>query len=453
MSGLTSQQRKLVYIGGIVLLLIPIVWLGRPAAPARKNDPNSADAGGTLAQMRAKYELGEASLGNVDPSSATMNLVLLGLRGLASDLLWVQLDHQKDHKQWSEMRSTTESIIMLQPHFIKVWQFNGWNLAYNVSVEWDDVRDRYYWVKEGIKFYRRGTERNAQSTELLWYTGDTYGKKIGRSDEWRQFRRYFHVDPDKTRWNPADQPGPDRALNPDDKDNYEVAQSWFELANEIEPQYVQHIMARIIFRQYPARAVMDLAAVRQREGKFDEITRNAWERGYEIWTKQYGQEQYDTPGGMIHLEWTPEEIAAVSKSKDEELSLRNWLNKQQDMVNYRYWRTRALAEREQNTVRAHYDLYKAERDLLAGDTKSGEELAYSGMEKFQKMLERFPSMKDEDDVIEEALMGKLVWRYCLDLNGHEEPEDYPLKAYVLSKQDRLPQIEPKFKARFSHDAN
>ncbi|MFO1023225.1 MAG: hypothetical protein U0903_21425 [Planctomycetales bacterium] len=156
MSRLTSQQRKLAYLVIIVILLIPVIFLGRPSAPGSKG--REPDAGGWLASLRSEYDLGEQSFGNVDPSSATMNLVLLGLRGPAANLLWMELDHYKDTKNWSRMLSTTNSIILLQPHFQKVWVFNGWNLAFNVSMEWDDVRDRYYWVKEGAKFFKLGTK-------------------------------------------------------------------------------------------------------------------------------------------------------------------------------------------------------------------------------------------------------------------------------------------------------
>ena len=122
----TAQSRKLTYLGGIVLLLIPIIWLGLPS-------DGKAGSGGKLARLRSDYELGESDLGDVDPSSAAMNLVLLGMRGVAVNLLWVDLDKQKDMKRWSEMQAVTESIVRLQPHFEKVWEFNGWNLAIAVS--------------------------------------------------------------------------------------------------------------------------------------------------------------------------------------------------------------------------------------------------------------------------------------------------------------------------------
>ena len=130
MSKLTSQQRKLMYLVLIVVLLVPIYLIGAPST-------GEADSGGELARLKREYDLGEEQFGNVDPSSATINLVLLGLRGVAANILWVQHDEQKNQKDWAGMRATTESIIMLQPHYMHVWRYHGWDLAYNVSAEWD----------------------------------------------------------------------------------------------------------------------------------------------------------------------------------------------------------------------------------------------------------------------------------------------------------------------------
>ena len=171
-----------MYLAGIVILLIPVIGLGMPAG-------SDEGSGGKLADLRQAYDLGETSLGEVDPSSATMNLVLLGLRGVAANLLWMEHEELKKTKNWSQMRATTRSIILLQPHFLKVWRFHGWDLAYNVSAEWDSIADRYYWVKEGAIFTMDGTDRNQQYTELYWDVGHILGHKIGNSDEWRDFRK------------------------------------------------------------------------------------------------------------------------------------------------------------------------------------------------------------------------------------------------------------------------
>src|SRR5699024_7555791 len=132
-----------------------------------------------LADMREEYQLGEASLGNVDPSSSTMKLLLLGFRGFATNLLWQQAIEEREQKQWGALHNTVNSIIMLQPHYIKVWDFQGWNLAYNVSAEWDNVPDRWYWVKEGGKFFMRGTKRNDKNAKLTHKTGQLLAQKVG----------------------------------------------------------------------------------------------------------------------------------------------------------------------------------------------------------------------------------------------------------------------------------
>ena len=162
MSSFNSRQRKMAYGIGIVLLLVPIVYLG---FPAKQNAAAGEQSGGlgVLARMRQDYDLGEATLGQVDPSSSAMNLVLLGLRGPAASVLHLKAIEYQERKQWAKLKATVDSIILLQPHYVQIWKFQGWNLAYNVSREWDKVDDRFYWVKEGIKFLILGTERNSDS--------------------------------------------------------------------------------------------------------------------------------------------------------------------------------------------------------------------------------------------------------------------------------------------------
>src|SRR5689334_2198759 len=105
MTGLTSQQRKIAYLIGILLLLIPIIYFGLPAGG--KDKTGKEIPGGGLAQLRKLYDLGESNLGDVDPSSVTMNLVLLGLRGIAVNQLWIQMDTSKNQKDWPRMMEAT----------------------------------------------------------------------------------------------------------------------------------------------------------------------------------------------------------------------------------------------------------------------------------------------------------------------------------------------------------
>lgn len=450
MNKLNSLQRKFVYIGGMLLLLIPIIFLGRPATSAAgAGAAAGADSGGLLTQLRTDYELGEQTLGNVDPASATMNLVLLGMRGVATSVLWMEAEQYKERKNWAELRSTTESIIQLQPHFLKVWSYQGWNLAYNVSAEWDLVADRYYWVKEGIKFLEKGVDRNRKYPELYWYTGDTLGKKIGRPDEWRQFRRFFLKDPDEVNY-PS---GIDDQINPTGEDNYLVARTWFQKANEVMDRYgnEQHIMAVIIFRGYPTRSLYDYAGALQREGLFGERAQTAWENAYREWTGKYGQELFACPIGLIHMEVVGDELERIQREDallmDESQRTLHWVGRYQDMINYRYWRARGQAEAETNTANAHQNLFLAERKYLEGDFAGAIALYLEGMKQFEKVLADYPDLHLDDDMIEEGMIAQLFWRAALRLEEEEPPEDFPLKGLWLEHQARIPVLQDEFKRR------
>ena len=47
------------------------------------------------------------------------------------------------------------ALTKLQPHFITPWLFQSWNLSYNVAVEADRLRDKYFYVTRGIELRDR----------------------------------------------------------------------------------------------------------------------------------------------------------------------------------------------------------------------------------------------------------------------------------------------------------
>ncbi|MDT9121899.1 hypothetical protein RSW84_31065, partial [Escherichia coli] len=75
--------------------------------------------------------------------SFMLKLALLGgARGIAANVLWTRAEELKREQDWDRMKATVDLITKLQPHFLSVWTFQGWNLAYNVSVEWDAPEDK-----------------------------------------------------------------------------------------------------------------------------------------------------------------------------------------------------------------------------------------------------------------------------------------------------------------------
>ena len=455
MNNLSSRQRKLIYGFIIVLLMIPIIVLGRPSHPQSPTDPG--DAGGTLPQLRAEYKLGEASLGEIDPSSATMNLVLLGMRGIATNLLWIQAIEEKETKNWGQLKSTVHSITLLQPHYIKVWDFQSWNLAYNVSAEWDAVPDRYYWVKEGAKFLKEGIERNQDEPELPYREGMIIGHKIGRSDEWRYFRPYFKHDPDPTV--PVDPGGPDPELNPLGRDNYEVAQEIFQEANDKEekPGVEQHIEAVYLFRSKPARSRIDLAMAFQREAIYGDVGKTAWDRAHRHWTEIYGQEAFAVTADFqdrhisvqVRMDSVADDLRKLAAEHEVPVAVlgRGHLT-MQNVVNYRYWKRRTNAERRGETDEAHRLFYDAEKEFYSkGDMTKALDLVEKALAKYEIAFKSyFQEIKDDQIAIEEGVRGVLLLQNIHGLQGTQMPNllqkfGPTINDLWLKNQELVPELE------------
>jgi hypothetical protein len=445
MNQMSTRNRKFIYMGGILLLLFPIAVLGMPATQPTKS-------GGMIARQRQEYKLGEATLGDVDPTSATMNLVLLGMRGIAGSVLWTQAEQQKMTKNWSELESTVESIIKLQPRFMGVWKYQSWNLAYNVSAECDAVEDRFFWVKKGAKFLLRGINQNDDSAELPHQMGEFLGKKMGRADERRQFRQFFKSDPD-----PRFDGLPDPELNRNQQDNYLVAKEYYETANRKEelPGVEQHIMARPLFRSYPWRSQMDYAAAIESEGTFGEVAREAWLLANAEWRTRFGRERFISTtgnGGEFELEATREEIykMADSDGTDPEEKLQ-WQEHYRKMTNYTYWRNRSDVESQREMTDARSALYEGKQKFFAADLQGARNLFEDGLTKLERLFAQYPGLLTEDilddELIEEALKSLLMWKYVLQLNGEEIPEQYPLKHVWDANPERVVQLEEMFQEK------
>jgi len=278
----TSFYHKLTYLGAIVVLAFPIVWLSVPATTTKP--------GGKLAQLRKEYKLSQVNLGEVDPASETIKLATLGLRGVAVNLLWEQANHYKKVEDWTNLTATLEQLAKLQPNFITFWKFQAWNLTYNVSVEFDDYNDRYYYVRRGIEFLQEGARYNADSPQLLWDLGWFIGQKIGRADEYLQYRRLFKKDDDFH----AD--APDRT--PDERDNWLVGKGWYEQAIDAVDNKGKSLGRKSPrdFYSSPAKSQMNYAEAIEEEGYFQKA-RLAWMKAAEEW-REFGKQVIEHSTGV-----------------------------------------------------------------------------------------------------------------------------------------------------------
>ncbi len=305
MSRNKSFVRKVAYIAAIALLLLPLSALSMPAT-VEPNKPDGGSPGGKLSQLRTQYNLAQAELGEIDPASETMKLATLGMRGVAANILWIWANHYKQVEDWDKLELTVQQIIRLQPNFLEVWDFQAHNLSYNVSVEFDDYRMRYQWVKKGIDFLILGTHYNRQEPGLLnqvgWYTG----QKVGRSDEQTQFRRMFKDDKDfhQVFRNNGIEVDQDQALGPDVKpDNWLVARLWFNKATDAVTFSGKPIRGKspLLFYSGGPMSQINGAAAMQKDGYFFQRAQIHWQKATDEWFAYGNRELPATAGYNIRL--------------------------------------------------------------------------------------------------------------------------------------------------------
>ncbi len=278
----TAFRRKIIYLVILVATLVPLYLLGQPS-------DGTADSGGQLATMRQEFGIAESDLGEISPASETMKLASLGLRGVAATLLWEKAHKYRVLHEWDRLKAALNNIALLQPHYDKVWEHQAHNLAYNVSVEFDDYRQRYEMVREGTEFLTRGVRQNRKAPRLIWYTGWFYGQKIGMSDEKRQFRRLFADDTvlHDSLANEGIAVDSSEALGPFQKpDNWLVGRLWLNHGYDVVDAGVEIRRQTPInfFETGPKWSIKHAEAI-ESEGVLDQRAISAWTKASENWDR------------------------------------------------------------------------------------------------------------------------------------------------------------------------
>lgn len=96
------------------------------------------------------------------PGQMAGSLILSGFKGLAADLLWLNIENYWHSGQHYKMLPLLEAIAWLQPNYIVVWAVGGWHMAYNI---FSNVR-------------ARGEVLNSQLEKLLKDVSDKNKKEL-----------------------------------------------------------------------------------------------------------------------------------------------------------------------------------------------------------------------------------------------------------------------------------
>ncbi len=121
-----------------------------------------------------------AVLDNAPPVLVFTTVALGGFRGLISNFLWMRASDLQQDDKFFEAAQLADWITKLEPTFASVWVFQGWNMAYNISVKFKDFPDRWRWVQRGIELMRDdGLRYNPTSVDLYRELAWQFQHKMG----------------------------------------------------------------------------------------------------------------------------------------------------------------------------------------------------------------------------------------------------------------------------------
>ncbi len=419
-----------------------------------------------LTREKKDRDLGEAAIGQIDTGSFMMKLFLLGgFRGIVADLLWLRAEEYKKDHDWDRLDTTVELITKLQPHFLSIWTFQGWNLAYNVSVEWDAPEDKYTWIKQGIKFIQEGVLKNRRSPDLVWDTAWFYYHKLGFSDESIILRRLFRDDEDEPFKKFYD---PNSKQTIVGKDNFQLGYGWFSRAvdlvdnganrlnsgtsDDIRIDYVDPTPQRkgraddIAFRSMPAHGQSRYAASLEKmstagiEATFGEVAKSEWGKAWTEWDKLgehvfMSHNEIIRNGEKVRDKIKLNDVMNVEHYKDMTENQLYWTQRWADQMNFRYWKERCQAEATNNGVLARQHFYDATKAYKTGDFPKAVAEFKAGLDLWKSVMSDYPGYRDDD--LNKKDTGLIVKRYVLALKqlGMPVPDDLPFKSYLPLMQN------------------
>ena len=314
-----THLQKIIYIACIGGLLIPLAMVSRPEV--RDESRSITDGGGVLARLREENDLSQAKMSEVDPVSETMKLASLGLRGVAVNALWMQAIEHKKREEYDKLAATLQTLTKIQPNFVKVWEYQAHNLAYNVSMEFDDYEYRYEWVTKGLDFLKDGIPYNKSDHRMTDSLGFMTGNKMGKSDEKIQFRRMFRKDND-FHGLMSDLVDPELYDDPDyGFDSWQLAWQFYDISRDlVEQQSQRQYKSDLMFKMYRPSQRRNQALTLADEFETDEAIQGIWGDAAEQWIG-YGNEPLTNSLGVTftleRIEQYEQQIEDLQRQLDE----------------------------------------------------------------------------------------------------------------------------------------
>jgi hypothetical protein len=330
---------------------------------------------------------------------------------------------------------------------VTVWQFQAWNLSYNVSVEFDDYHDRYRWVIRGINFLREGIRYHANNPPLLWELGWTIGQKIGRADEHVQYRRLFRED---------DEFHGSRSLK--ERDNWLVGKEWFREAERVVDDLGVPISGLnpnldigrkrgkgpFIFYSDAPKCQINYAEAMEDEGTFGDVAQAAWKKAGDMWNAYGNRELQSTYNRDVRLN---------DKEKFDEQAKQSLANLEAmlpdgEREKIRDEKIAALSERQRNTLNTPPEKRNAEQQSMMYEVEAKIQVTPNDLAQRVPEKDRSKALELAAASIDEAEVAGIIDRQRDVVNF----KYWKLRCAVEQSDDALAARRAIYQARKDFDA-
>lgn len=103
-------------------------------------------------------------------------------RGLVTNLAFIRAEKYKSAGRYYDARDLASWICTLQPRFPSVWEFQAWNMAWNISVTTYTPEERWNWVYNGVRLLRdQGIFYNPRAVNLYRQIAWIFVNKMSES--------------------------------------------------------------------------------------------------------------------------------------------------------------------------------------------------------------------------------------------------------------------------------
>jgi hypothetical protein len=300
-------------------------------------------------------------------------------------------------------------MVKANPKDVRAWRLLGWNEAHTLSLQSQDMNDRYEYVKRGIEHLVEGLGHSPTNAGLYFEIGWHLQYRIGQMDDGKPLRALFREDKEFHKLlaghvDLKDVAGPDGM-----PDNFLVARRWHEKTIEIverhgEPKESGFPPPLSVYSM-PAACQRLHATALEHEGHFGETAGNAWKRSLKMWV-DFGEREFVGKDGT-----------KARLRDDEQLRMQ---------VNYDYWEKRCRAEQTEPVLAARQAGYRAKQRLAEAD------LSAETRQLFDRAFGAWAEVdKEHPWLLDESGVQRLVRQYQrFFLDGKPLPDDFPLRRIL-----------------------